>query len=600
MPAPSSSEQLQASNTVQDIFLRFYQSETDQSPVLRSQLGYSGQFEWDDISAEADEARLARWQSFRTELAAVREDALTRDERVSYRTLLTMLDYRLLMAPFNYHDYGYSQMGGWHTEVVNILTNYHPVLSIADMQDYIFRLEAIPVLFKRWEENIRAAESAGIIPPAFVYAATESSVKAILTGEPFSRGKDSPLWADIRAKLANLSLYPSTNRLLEKEARDALLQKVKPAYDSFLKLVQEQKKRAPKDTAASKLPDGMHYYQLLLAHYSNSQFDADYIHRLGLSEVSRIQTEIRALMPQLGYSEKPGASLRDFFSWMENKAERFANTEQGRAEFIAYQKTRLHNIAERLPYFFTQLPATPMALRLVEDYRAPASPIAFYESPALDGSRPGIYYMNPLRMNDLPRYRLSALAYHEAIPGHHMQIALAQENENLADFRRIASNTAFSEGWALYAEKFAGEMGGYSSAEEQYGQLVMELWRATRLVLDTGLNAKGWSRQQALNYRLENTPFSAADGNAEIDRYLVMPGQAVAYKMGELKIESIRQQVADVMGSRFDLAAFHTALLSQGAVPLDILEKWMLEWAKDQRRSNAGGAQGQSSQMLLQ
>lgn len=584
-PAPTKSEREQASTSVEELFQSFYQFEIDQSPVLRSRLGYSGQFEWDDISPEAQEARIAFWQSLRNQLSAIREEALGADERASYRTLLETLEFRLLMVPFEHHDYGYTQLGGWHTEVVNILTNYHPVRSIPDAQDYISRLDAIPALFKRWQENIRTAEEDGIIPPAFVYDSVEASIRAIITGAPFtSDGGDSPLWADITGKLQALNLYPSTYKLMERKARNALVNNVRPAYEELLKLVQDQRQRAPADGAASTLPDGMRYYQLLLAHYSNSHLDADYIHQLGLTEVSRIQARIRQLMPALGYDGPAEAPIHDLMAWQEARSQHFDDSEQGRDEFIGYQRSRIREIAARLPYYFTRLPQTPLAVRQVEDYRAGNSPVAFYEAPSLDGTRPGIYYINPTRMNDLPRYRLAALAYHEAIPGHHLQIALAQENDSLPEFRRILGNSTFSEGWALYAEKFAAEMGAYQSPEEEYGQLIMELWRAVRLVLDTGLNAKGWSREQALQYRLDNTPFSAADGEAAINRYLVMPGQAVSYKMGQLRIEAIRQQVQDMLGSRFDLAAFHSALLSQGSVPLDVLQDWILNWAKDQRQ----------------
>ncbi len=581
LPPPSQEEQENAAATVSTLFDDYYRFELDHSPVLRSQLGYSGQFEWDDISAEAREERIHYYQELRRRLHEIREDALTEEQRISYQTLLASLEFRLLLVPFEQYDYGYSQMGGWHTEVVNILVNYHPISSIPEAHDYISRLEAIPVLFKRWEENIRAAEENGIIPPAFVYAAVEASIGNIISGDPFTRSDTpSPLWQDFISKLDQLGLYPSTYKLLERKARSALINDVKPAYERLLSLVKEQRNVAPRHAAALDHKDGLRYYQLLLSYYSNSHYDADYIHQLGLTEVSRIQNQIRQLAPALGYSGSNEAPISELFRWVEAHSQTFPDSEQGRDEFIGFQKSRLRSIAERLPYFFTRLPQTPIAVRTVEEYRADSAPVAFYESPSLDGTRPGVYYINPRRMNDIPRYRLAALAYHEALPGHHLQIALAQENQALPDFRRIIGNTAFSEGWALYAEKLAAEIGAYQDVSERYGQLVMELWRAVRLVLDTGLNAKGWSRQQALDYRLANTPFSRADSEAAINRYLVMPGQAVAYKMGELRIEAIRRQVQDIQGSRFDLAAFHSALLDEGALPLDIVEEKMLRWAR--------------------
>lgn len=584
----SQEQQQQANAAADELFNEYYQFAVEQSPVLRSQLGISGQFDWDDISPEAREQQVAFYQDLRSRLHAIDEEALSADHQASYRTLLSDLEFSLLMVPFEHHQYAFSQMGGWHTLVVDVLINNHPISSVPEARDYISRLEAVPALFKRWGENIRAAEEDGIIPPAFVYPAVESSMEAIIKGIPFDNGPDaSPLWADFNSKLDQLNLYPSSRKLLERKARSALLQDVLPAYRNMLALVREQKQRAPQHQAALNLTDGLRYYQLLLAHYTNSQFDADRIHQLGLTEVTRIQQEIIALMPALGYQPAEGSNsqqqLRDFFQWMEERSYRFPDDQQGRDEFIGYQKNKVRQMAERLPYFFTRLPVSPIVVKAVEDYRQSNAPIAFYESPSMDGTRPGIYYVNPARMNDLPRYRLAALAFHEALPGHHMQIALTQENEQLPDFRRNLSYSAFSEGWALYAEKLAAEMGAYESAEEEYGRLIMELWRAMRLVLDTGLHAKGWSREQAINFRLENTPFSRADSEAAVNRYLVMPGQATSYKMGELRILSIRQQVKDILGSRFDLAGFHSALLSQGALPLDVLQEWMILWAKQQK-----------------
>ncbi|MBT14170.1 MAG: hypothetical protein CMI02_19270 [Oceanospirillaceae bacterium] len=584
-PPVTQEEKEQSATTVAALFEEFYQSEIDGSPVLRSRLGYSGQFEWDDISAEAQEERTQRYQSLRSRLKAIREEALDYPQRWSYRILLNELEQRLLMVPFHSYDYAYSQLGGWHTEVVNVLVNNHPVSSIPDLHDYISRLKAIPGLFKRWEENIRAAAADGIIPPAFVYPAVKSSIRNIISGAPFTDSGESPLWRDFNNKLDQLNLYPANHELLQRKARSALLNQVGPAYRQLLAVIEEQEKQAPAHMAASDHAEGMRYYQLLLGQYSNSHLDAETLYQLGLTEVSRIQQQIRVLAPALGYTGPADAPMQSVFAALNKTDSHYPDTPQGRDEFIGFQKKRLHEIAARLPYYFTDLPATPVAIQLVEDYRAINSPIAFYEAPSADGQRPGIYYINPQRIKDLPRSRLPALLYHEALPGHHLQVATAQENDRLPDFRRILHYPAFSEGWALYAEKLAADIGAYKTPQERYGQLVMELWRAVRLVLDTGLNAKGWSREQALQYRLANTPFSRADSEAAINRYLVMPGQAVAYKMGELKIEKIRQRAEDELGRNFDPAAFHSALLANGAVPLDVLEDVMQQWADGQAKT---------------
>ena len=578
----SNEERLQQQALTEQLFEDYYQFELEQSPVLRSKLGLRGQFEWDDLSLEAREQRLEFYQSLRQQLQAIRDDALGAATLASYRTLLAQLEHELLMLPFQYHQYEFSQLDGWHTRVVDVLTNHHPVSSIAEAQDYITRLQGIPALFTRWQENISAAEEQGIVPPAFVFEPVQQSIAAITRGVPFDNQGVSPLWADFSRKLDALQLYPSTRALLERRARSALQQQVLPAYKRLQKQLQELAQRAPAHQSAADLRDGLRYYQLLLGWYSDSSADADQIHQLGLTEVSRIQQEIRQLMPALGYNGER-QDLSAFFRWMEEQTKRFSNDDLGRDAFVGLQRTRLQQLAERLPWYFTQLPQTPLAIRMVEDYRLSNTPVAFYQPPSLDGRRPGLYYVNPTRLNDLPRYRLAALTFHEALPGHHLQIALAQENEQLPAFRRIMHNPAFTEGWALYAEKLAGEMGGYVNTEEEYGRLIQELWRAVRLVLDTGLHAKGWSREQALQYQLDNTPFSRDDTDAMINRYLVLPGQAVSYKMGELRLWSIRRQIQSRLGSRFDLAHFHTALLNQGSMPLDVLEEQMKLWAAQQR-----------------
>lgn len=576
----NSEQRQEAKLQAQALFDEYYQFELEQSPVLRSQLGISGQFEWDDLSAETREQRLEFYQSLRQQLQAIPEQALDANTLANYRTLLERIEQDLLMMPFEQYQYAVTQLGGWHTRVVEVLTNYHPISNLDEARDYITRLNAIPALFNRLRENLRSAEDNGIIAPKFAYDAAIANINHILTGEPFSNPGVSPILADFRSKLNNLGLYSNTTALLERRARTALTSRVQPAYQQLLQFLIEQRERAPEQQTLADLPDGMRYYQLLLIQYSNSHTDANSIHQLGLTEVSRIQHSIRKLLPALGY-QGDSDDLATAFIWIEQRTPKFSNDEQGRDEFMGFQRTRVKQMAERLPFYFTTMPIAPIAVRAVEPYRQQGAPTAFYEPPSLDGTRPGQYFVNTARMNDVSRYRLAALAYHEAVPGHHLQIALAQENEKLPAFRRIIINQAFSEGWALYAEKLATEMNAYQGVEEEYGRLVQELWRAARLVVDTGLHARGWSKQQALDYLTHNTPLSKAESEQEINRYLVIPGQAVAYKMGELKLLSIRQQMQDKLGSRFDLPRFHTALLSQGTLPLDVLEEWMHIWANN-------------------
>ena len=583
-----SAEQKQvAEQAAKQVFDDFYQYQVDRSPVLRSTLGMSGQFEWDDISQQAYDSHIEKLQAFRQQLLAIEEQALTPEIFLSRELLLRDIEESLLYAPFRHHGYALSQMGGWHTRVPNILINYQNIASIEQAHDYIARIQATRHLFRELITNLKQAEEDGIVPPRFVFAPVIAASQNVIKGAPFNDANDSPIWADFKSKVAGLGLYESSEKVLLKKARRALKNELKPAYSDLISYLQALQNKAPLAQGASDLPDGQNYYELLLQSHTSTELNAEQIHQLGLKEVARIQQKIRAMAKLLKFPaasqpefEEKTFNLKDFFSWMENTSDRFAVDEQGQKDFIAFQRDKVSAMSMRLNMAFSHLPSTPIVVRPVAEYRQASAPIAFYEQPALDGSRPGFYYVNPARQNDLPKYRLAALAFHEALPGHHLQIALARENNNLEDFRRLQGYTAFSEGWALYAEKLAGEIGGYTSNEERYGQLIFELWRSVRLVLDTGLHAKGWSREQAIEYRLANTPFSEEDSIKAIERYLVMPGQATSYKVGALEIERLRTKAEKKLGKKFSLPDFHHELLRHGALPLDILEQQIDIWLK--------------------
>jgi uncharacterized protein (DUF885 family) len=579
--------QLQA----ETLFQQYYQYQIDSSPVLRSTLAMPGQFEWDDISALAQQEYIEKIQQFRQQLITVEQGALSADNHLSYELLLQDIEQALLFAPFEHHSYALSQMGGWHTRIPNILINYQSINTIQEAHDYIERIKGVRHLFRDLINRLEEAETAGIMAPQFVYPYVIDATQNVIKGAPFNDQGVSPIWQDFNTKISKLNLFANSEKVLLKKANRAMKRSLLPAYKDLIKFLQQQALRAPKQQVAKDLPQGDEYYQLLLQSHTTTDLNAKQIHQLGLKEVARIQDKIRRLIKPLGY---PAADvenvdiklldLKAFFTWMEDSAERFEQDPQGEKDFVAYQRDKVAAISMRLHQTFLKLPKTPIVVRPVAKYRQNSAPIAFYEQPPLDGSRPGFYYVNPSRQHDLPKYRLAALAYHEALPGHHMQIALARENQNLASFRRLMSFTAFSEGWALYAEKLADEMGGYTSNEERYGQLIMELWRAARLVIDTGLHSKGWSKEQALAYRLANTPFSEQDSIHAIERYLVMPGQATSYKIGALEIERLRRKSEKTLGNDFSLPEFHQVILGQGALPLDILEQQVDQWIERKSR----------------
>lgn len=567
------------------IFEQYYQYQIESSPVLRSTLAMPGQFEWDDISSLAEQEYIEKMQAFRQQLIELEQDALDPDYRLSYELLLQHIEEVLLFTPFEHYGYALTQMGGWHTRVPNILINYQNIDSIQAAHDYIERIKGVRHLFRELINRLEQAEAAGIIAPKFIYPYVINAAQNVIKGAPFNDQGTSPIWKDFNNKISTLDLFSKSDKVLIKKAKRAMKKSLLPAYQDLINFLQQQEKRAPELQAASDLPQGNEYYQLLLQSHTTTDLTPEQIHQLGLKEVSRIQDKIRRLIKPLGYPlaneqdvDIKTLDLKTFFTWMEESAERFEQDPQGEKDFVAYQRDKVAAMSMRLHQSFSELPKTPIVVRPVAKYRQQSAPIAFYEQPPLDASRPGFYYVNPARQHDLPKYRLAALAYHEALPGHHMQIALARENQNLPSFRRLLSFTVFSEGWGLYAEKLADEMGGYTSNEERYGQLIMELWRAARLVIDTGLHSKGWTIEQALAYRLANTPFSEQDSLHAIERYLVMPGQATSYKIGAMEIERLRKKSKKALEKKFSLAQFHQIILGQGALPLDLLEQQVDQW----------------------
>lgn len=575
----------QTERQAETIFEQYYQYQIESSPVLRSTLAIPGQFEWDDISSLAEQEYIEKIQAFRQQLIELEQNALSSSYRLSYELLLQHIEDVLLFSPFQYHDYVLTQLGGWHTRVPNILINYHNINNIQDAHDCIERIKGVRHLFRELINRLEQAEAAGVIAPKFIYPYVINAAQNVIKGAPFNDQGTSPIWKDFNQKISTLDLFSKSDQVLIKKAKRAMTKSVLPAYKDLISFLQQQQKRAPKLQVASDLPQGREYYQLLLHRYTTSDLTPEQIHQLGLNEVSRIQGEIRQLIKPLAYPladeydvDIKTLDLKAFFVWMEESAERFEQDPQGEKDFVAYQREKVAAMSMRLHKSFSTLPKTPIVVRPVARYRQQSAAIAFYEQPPLDASRPGFYYVNPARQHDLPKYRLAALAYHEALPGHHMQIALARENQNLPNFRRLLNFTVFSEGWGLYAEKLADEMGGYTSNEERYGQLIMELWRAARLVIDTGLHSKGWTIDQALAYRLANTPFSAQDSHHAIERYLVMPGQATSYKIGSMEIERLRKKSKKALGKKFSLAQFHQVILGQGALPLDLLEQQVDQW----------------------
>ncbi|MEM6653850.1 MAG: DUF885 domain-containing protein, partial [Pseudomonadota bacterium] len=347
----------------------------------------------------------------------------------------------------------------------------------------------------------------------------------------------------------------------------------------LIEWVSADRANAGLDDGAWKHPDGEAFYRDRLWQMTTTDMTADEIHTLGLNEVDRIHHEMRAIMRQVGFQ----GSLQDFFDFTRTDPQFFKpNTDQGRAEYLAEATAMIDTMRTELPSVFNTFPRAEMVVKAVEPFREKAAGKAFYQRPAPDGSRPGVYYANLYRMQDMPLYQMEALAYHEGIPGHHMQLAISQELQGIPKFRKYGGYTAYTEGWGLYSEFLPKEMGFYQDPYSDFGRLAMELWRAARLVVDTGLHAKRWTRQDAIDYLLENTPNPEGDCRKAIERYIVMPGQATAYKIGMIKILDLREHARTRLGDAFDIRDFHDVVLKDGPVPLQILEENVEAWISAQ------------------
>ena len=543
------------------------------SPMNQSYLGIKDDYDkWDDLSEEKarEDNRLVI-----DDLARLHGDfdfeKLNEQAKLSYRLFEYQSELELARFPYRFHGYPVNQMRGWQSRIPAFLINIHRITSESDAEAYVARLDGVKLLVSQVIDALRANEKVGIVAPEFVFAHVLSDSGNMLKGAPFEEGAgDSTLLADFKKKVGVLELPEERRAELVEAARKALVASVGPAYRSLIDHVTALAARAPTDDGVWRLPDGGAYYKTLLRQYTTTAMTADEIHDLGLAEVARIQGEMTAIMEKVSFE----GSLNDFYEFTRTD-ERFyyPNTEQGKADYLERATGIIETMKGRLDEMFLTKPKADIVVKAVEAFREKSAGKAFYQRPAPDGSRPGTYYANLFDTAEMPTYQMAALAYHEGIPGHHMQIAIVQELENLPRFRRFGGFTAYIEGWGLYSEYLPKEMGFYQDPYADFGRLAMELWRACRLVVDTGIHDKKWSREKAIEYLAATTPNPRGDVVKAIERYIVFPGQATAYKIGMLKILELREATRARLGENFDVRKYHDAVLRNGALPLSILEE---------------------------
>ena len=561
-----------------------FEERLDFSPIFKTRLGRKDDYDLIDEMTEAADDEMFQW-SLRTvdELTSSFDyDLLTPEAKTSYDLWLYQHEQAASSRPFRRRSYPFHQMGGVHTSLPQFLITTHGVDDESDMRAYISRIEGVGRAIGQVLERAKLAAEEGVHAPRFAYESVIQQSAAIISGAPFDRESDarSPLWNDANSKIDALlereAIRHSRAEELRRDARAALIEHIQPAYAALIEWAESEFPLAG-ETANGvwNLPDGEAYYTNRLAAMTTTDMTADEIHALGLAEVARIRDEMETLKDSVGFE----GSLPEFFAFVRNDPQFiYPTNDSGRNAYLEAARSHLDRIEARLPEYFGLLPKADLEVRRVEAFRERPGQAQHYQRGTPDGSRPGIFYAHLIDMSSMPIPELESIAYHEGLPGHHMQLSIAQELTGLPMFRTLVSFTAYTEGWGLYAEALAREMGGYEDPYSNFGRLSSEIWRAIRLVVDTGLHAKRWSQEQAVEYFLANSPVSEGQVRAEVERYLVMPGQATAYKIGMLKIQELRARAERQLGARFDIREFHDTVLGGGALPLTVLEARVDAW----------------------
>lgn len=560
-------------------FNEVFEREISMSPVTQSRLGYKSDRagEWDDVSDAAHAAKVAR---ARDDLARLETDyhydKLDAVDRLSYDLFRFNSERLVADAEFRRQAYVVDQFNGQLTDLITVLQNNHPIRTTQDADNYIARIAGLENVLLAYVEQLKDRAGFGVIPPAFVFPAVITDAERIAAGAPIDDShRDNTVFADFREKVDALQLEAAERDALLRRATAALRGPFRRGFDALLKEVKAQQALATGNRGVWALPDGDAYYRNRILHHTALDLSPDEIHAIGLSEVARLHDGMRDIMVEVGFD----GSLREFFTAIrEDPNNYYEDSDTGRALFLEGARRQIEDIHAVVDDYFNTLPEAGLIVRRVEPWRENSTSIAFYNRPSVDGSQPGIYYANLADMKSVQKYVFTAITYHESVPGHHFQIALAQELDGLPDFRKQAVYGAFTEGWALYAEQLAREMGFYKNPYDNFGRLQNELWRAVRLVLDTGIHARKWSREQAIDYFRENTPLSEGDIVTEVERFFVNPGQALGYKLGMINILELRQLARQQLGDEYDIRDFHDAVIGAGSLPLPLLERRVSEY----------------------
>ncbi len=535
------------------------------SPEMASRLGdrrYNQ--EWNDQSLDAIEQRHKDTREFLRRTYAIDRNALPAEEQLNYELFRRQLQDQVDSHEFQGYLLPFSQRGG--VQNLNNLTNQLRLVTVQDYDDWLARLGKIDKVIDQTIELAERGRKTGVVSPRILMDRIPDQIAVQLV----EFAADSPFFKPFE----NLpeSFAAAERERLRAAATEIIEDTVLPAYRELDRYFNKKYLPAARDSIGlSELPNGNAWYEYLARSFTTTRMTPDEIHRLGLEEVSRIRGEMEQIIQEVEFD----GSFADFLVYLRTDPQfYFDNPDDLYDAYLATSK----RIDPELVKLFGKLPRMPYGVKPIPESIAPDTTTAYYSRPAADGSRAGIYWVNLYRPEVRPKYEIEVLSVHEAMPGHHLQIALQQELDGMPNFRRFMGFTAFVEGWGLYSERLGYDLGLYQDPYSRFGQLTYDMWRAVRLVVDTGMHYKGWTRQQAIDFFKDNAAKAEYDIVNEIDRYILMPGQALAYKIGQLKILQIRERAAIQLGEDFDIRAFHDELLGAGALPLDLLEQRMDRW----------------------
>ena len=536
---------------------------------------------WDDNSLAGEEKQLAYLQDIMASMKLYTDEELTEDELITKKVVMELLGDPEAMLKFRFHNYPVNQLFGLQNQIPRFLDTFHRVKTNEDAEHYITRLSKIDTKMEQNMEGILVREELGIIPPTFVI---DKSIE-IMQDFVDQPAEENVLYVSFKGKLEEAEDISEDNRtrFLE-EAVAEINNTVYPAYQSYIDYFTALRAKSNNDAGVWKFPDGEEFYNYQLRQNTTTNMTADEIHAIGLSEVDRIQGEMLAIFEAEGYDISKGftALINDL---AEEERFYYPDTDEGRAQILEDYAKIIEEIEAGLDEAFNIRPKADVVVKRVPEFSEKTAPGAYYNGPSMDGSRPGTFYANLYDIKATPKYGMRTLAYHEAVPGHHFQIAIQNELEGVPMLRTQAGFTPYAEGWGLYAERVAWELGFQDDPYDNIGRLQAELFRAVRLVVDTGIHAKRWTREEAIDYMLANTGMAETDVVSEIERYIVLPGQATAYKVGMMELLRLREEAREALGDKFDIRDFHDVVLKNGSVPLYVLRELIMDYIEEKKAS---------------